>query len=84
MSERPDRRAAARRPAVRASRVRGSGAPGRVGWPGVLDGRAVPAVGSALALALRLWALRWQPFVTVDGTEYVRFAEALRAWQRLA
>jgi len=39
----------------------------------------VPVLGVAVALALRLWALRWQPFVTVDGTEYVRFAEALRA-----
>jgi len=84
MSERSDRRAAARRPAGRVSRVRGSGAPGRVGWLGVLDDLAVPALGSALALALRLWALRWQPFVTLDGTEYVRFAEALRAWQPFA
>ncbi len=39
----------------------------------------MPVLGMALALILRLWALRWQPFVTVDGTEYVRFAEALRA-----
>ena len=84
MSERFDRRAAARRPADRASRVRGSGAPGRAGWSGALDGWTVPALGSALALALRLWALRWQPFVTVDGTEYVRFAEALRAGQPFA
>ena len=81
MSERSDRRAASRRPAVRGSRVRGTGAPGRVGWPGALDGPAVPALGSALALALRLRALHWQPFITVDGTEYVRFAEALRSWR---
>lgn len=84
MSERSDRRAAARRPAVSASRARGSGAPGWVRWPGALDGLAVPVLGSVLALALRLWALRWQPFVTVDGTDYVRFAEALRAWQPFA
>ena len=44
----------------------------------------MPALGLALAAALRLWALRWQPFVTVDGTEYVRFAEALRAAQGFA
>jgi hypothetical protein len=44
----------------------------------------VPVLGALLALALRLWALRWQPFVTVDGTEYVRFAEALRAGQPFA
>ncbi len=29
------------------------------------------------ALGLRLWALRFQPWVTVDGTEYIRFADAL-------
>ena len=31
----------------------------------------------AIALAVRAWALRFQPWVTVDGTEYIRFAEAL-------
>jgi hypothetical protein len=30
-----------------------------------------------VALAMRLWALRYQPIVTVDGTDYLRFAEAL-------
>jgi hypothetical protein len=29
------------------------------------------------ALAMRLWAFRFQHLVTVDGTEYIRFAEAL-------
>ena len=81
MTERSGRRAASRRPAANGSRVRGSGAPARWSWPGALDGPAVPALGSALALALRLWALVWQSYVTVDGTEYVRFAEALRAWR---
>lgn len=38
-----------------------------------------PALVAAVALAMRLWALRWQPFVTVDGTEYIRYAEALAA-----
>ncbi|MBI5710830.1 MAG: hypothetical protein HZC42_11085 [Candidatus Eisenbacteria bacterium] len=38
-----------------------------------------PALAVAVALAVRLWALRGQPFVTVDGTEYIRFAEALAA-----
>jgi hypothetical protein len=28
---------------------------------------------------MRLWALRFQPFVTFDGTEYIRFAESLLA-----
>jgi hypothetical protein len=84
MSERSGRRAAARRPAANGSRARGAGAPARGGWHGALDGPAVPALGSALALALRLWALHWQPYVTVDGTEYVRFAEALRAGQPFA
>src|SRR5262245_6372601 len=32
-----------------------------------------------IALALRLWALRNQPWVTVDGTDYIRFSEALAA-----
>lgn len=39
----------------------------------------VPGVIVALALALRFWALRHQPRVTIDGTEYIRFAEALAA-----
>ena len=30
-----------------------------------------------LALAVRLWALRFQPWVTIDGTDYIRFSEAL-------
>jgi hypothetical protein len=29
------------------------------------------------ALAMRLWAHAFQPYVTVDGTEYIRFAESL-------
>jgi hypothetical protein len=44
----------------------------------------VPILGTLSALAVRLVALRWQPFVTVDGTEYVRFAEALRAGRTFA
>jgi len=84
MSERSDRRAAVRRPAARGLRGRVPGAPAGAGAPRALDGLAVPALGSALALALRLWALHWQPYVTVDGTEYVRFAEALRAWRPFA
>jgi len=32
----------------------------------------------ALGLVLRLWELSQQPWVTVDGTEYIRFADALR------
>jgi len=35
------------------------------------------ALVTAAAAALRLVALRFQPTVTFDGTEYVRFAEAL-------
>jgi hypothetical protein len=82
MSERSDRRAAARRPAARGRRERAPGA--TTGALRALEGVATPILGSALALALRLWALRWQPFVTVDGTEYVRYAEALRAGQPFA
>lgn len=37
----------------------------------------VPWAGVALALAIRIWALRFEPWVTVDGTEYIRFSEAL-------
>jgi hypothetical protein len=81
MSERSDRRAAARRPAARGRQGRVPAAPAGAGAPRSPGGLAVPALGSALALAVRLWALHWQPFVTVDGTEYVRFAEALRAWR---
>lgn len=36
-----------------------------------------PVAASALALAMRLLALRYQPLVTMDGTEYVRVAHAL-------
>jgi hypothetical protein len=32
-----------------------------------------------VALAIRVWALRHQPWVTIDGTEYIRFAESLAA-----
>ena len=76
-----DRRAPGRGPAVRGARGRSPVGPRRVAGtrPGVPEGWLLPVLGMALALALRLWALRWQPFITVDGTEYVRFAEALRA-----
>ncbi len=36
------------------------------------------------ALALRLLALRYQPTVSFDGTEYVRYAEALKHGERFA
>lgn len=32
-----------------------------------------------VALLARLLALRWQPYVTFDGTEYIQLAESLRA-----
>ena len=84
MGERSDRRTVARRPAARGLRGRVPSAQAGAGAPRALDGLVVPALGSVLALALRLWALHWQPFITVDGTEYVRFAEALRAWRPFA
>jgi len=37
-----------------------------------------PTLLVAVALVVRIWALRFEPWVTVDGTEYIRFAEALR------
>ncbi len=36
------------------------------------------------ALALRWFALRYQPTVTFDGTEYIRYAEALKHGERFA
>lgn len=42
------------------------------------------ALAVATAFALRFWALRHQPFVTVDGTDYIRLAEALLQGQALA
>ena len=46
-------------------------------WPAV-PGSSRIAIGACVAVALiaRLWALRYQPWVTVDGTEYIRSAEA--------
>jgi hypothetical protein len=38
-----------------------------------------PALIAVAALAVRSWALRHQPWVTIDGTEYIRFSEALAA-----
>ncbi len=75
------RRTPARRPAGRTPGPRAGGGPrGTREWlVRLASGKAVPLLGMALALAMRLWALRWQPFVTVDGTEYIRFAEALAA-----
>ncbi len=64
---------------MRGSRSSALAGAGRASGPAWFEGPAVPVLGSMLALALRLWALFWQPFITVDGTEYVRFAEALRA-----
>jgi hypothetical protein len=40
-----------------------------VGW--------APWIAVAVALLVRLWAMRFEPWVTVDGTEYIRFAESL-------
>ena len=65
----------------RRSPVPGRAARRALPWGRLLEGWSVPVLGMALAAGLRLWALRWQPFVTVDGTEYIRFAEALRAGQ---
>src|SRR5258707_15149211 len=46
-------------------------APGRtLAW---LRGPIPLIVISAAGVALRLWALRFQPTVTFDGTEYVRY-----------
>src|SRR5437016_6818676 len=49
------------------------GAPHPIAIPGWLT----PAACVALALVVRLWALGRQPWITVDGTEYVRFAESI-------
>jgi hypothetical protein len=38
-----------------------------------------PALAVAVAAVVRLIAWRFQPFITVDGSEYVRYAEAMRA-----
>ena len=39
--------------------------------------RLLPVLFVAVALAMRLWAHRYQAWVTMDGSEYIRFAEAL-------
>jgi hypothetical protein len=39
--------------------------------------RLLPVLVVAVALAMRLWAHRYQGWITVDGSEYIRFAEAL-------
>jgi hypothetical protein len=39
--------------------------------------RALPAATVVLALVVRVVSLPFQPWVTVDGTEYIRFADAL-------
>ncbi|HET7225922.1 MAG TPA: hypothetical protein VFK69_09435, partial [Candidatus Eisenbacteria bacterium] len=44
----------------------------------------MPVLACATALAMRVLALHFQPYVTFDGTEYVRFAEALRRGQPFA
>ncbi len=44
---------------------------------GRLPGRLVPGAIVLLALLLRVWVYRHQQWVTVDGTEYILFAEAL-------
>src|SRR5215471_15137249 len=45
--------------------------------PPILWERVLPAATVVVAFALRAWALRFQPWVTTDGTEYIRFADAL-------
>ena len=42
-----------------------------------LPGWLPPAACILVALGVRIWALRFQPWVTVDGTEYIRLGEAL-------
>src|SRR5262245_1653655 len=38
----------------------------------------IPVAGVVLlGLAVRLWAMRYQPWVTIDGTDYINSAEAL-------
>lgn len=44
----------------------------------------IPAALALIALIVRVWALRFEPWVTVDGTEYIRFADALRRGQAFA
>ena len=56
------------RSARRASTARPGG--GGAAW-------LAPTACVAVALAMRLWAHAYQPYVTVDGTEYIRFAESL-------
>ncbi|HET7225953.1 MAG TPA: hypothetical protein VFK69_09610 [Candidatus Eisenbacteria bacterium] len=62
----------------RSKRRRPAAARGVSGAP-AFDGRAALALAAIVlaGLALRLFAWKSQPYVTVDGTEYVRFAEAL-------
>jgi hypothetical protein len=79
MSGGTGRRGPPRAPRVRASRGGAAARAWPLPWARLLDGWTVPLAGLLLAAVVRSWALRWQPFVTVDGTEYVRFAEALRA-----
>lgn len=47
------------------------------GHAGGFRGWLAPAGCVLVALAMRIWAHVHQPYVTVDGTEYVRFAESL-------
>lgn len=47
--------------------------------PGTLPAWLAPTLAVLGALVVRVWALRHQPWVTIDGTEYIRFAEALAA-----
>ena len=44
----------------------------------------IPAALALVALIVRVWALRFEPWVTVDGTEYIRFAAELRRGQAFA
>lgn len=47
--------------------------------PARLPAWGAPAAIVLAALAVRVWAVRHQPWVTIDGTEYIRFAESLAA-----
>jgi hypothetical protein len=76
MSRRASRAAGAPRAARAAS---GQASPARPA-PGrrlAIPSWAWPALACVVALVVRLIAWRAQPFITVDGSEYVRFAEAL-------
>ena len=65
------------RPPVRSSSARTASAPAALKRAATLPWKWAVAGCVALALGMRLWALRYQAWVTVDGTEYIRAADAL-------